>query len=79
MEMVTLYKRIRKKDHLHYITVESIINEVMESFRGKPNSAPMKQLIKYSLEEHMINRGLDRYFQLRLSTTPSGSLHVDIK
>jgi hypothetical protein len=67
MELVQRYNRLHKIERLHYITMESIINEVSDKFRGKPQTNDMKLRMKKLLEEHMIGRGLNRYFWLELS------------
>jgi hypothetical protein len=67
MELVQRYNRLHKIERLHYITMESIINEVSDKFRGKPNTLNMRMMMKTLLEEHMTGRGLNRFFQLELS------------
>jgi hypothetical protein len=67
MEMVRAYNRLHIIDRIHYITMESVINDVTERFRGQPKTSEMQLKMKVLLEEHMINRGLHKYFQLELS------------
>lgn len=77
MELVNAYNKAHKIDNIHYITMESIINDVSQMFRGKPNTIEMQLKIKHLLEEHMIGRGLNRYFQLELSIQKSNvNIHV---
>lgn len=67
MELVKKYNQIHLIERVHYITMESVINEVTAKYRGEANSPMSQQLMKYDLEEHMQGRGLNKYFQLELT------------
>lgn len=77
MELIAAYNKAHSIDRIHYFTMESIINEVMTKFRGKPMGPNSMMVMKSLLEEHIINRGLHRYFQLEISNK-NGKLHVQV-
>lgn len=66
MELVGAYNRANKIEHMHYITMESIINRVIETFRGATRDKDNRWKVAEILKEEMKNRGLDRYFQVEL-------------
>lgn len=67
MELVNVYNRLHIIDRVHYITMESIIHEIYEMFKGRQNTIEMQLKMKSLIEENMLGRGLNRYFQVELS------------
>lgn len=77
MELIAAYNKAHSIDRIHYFTMESIINEVMAQFKGKPMGPNAMMIMKSLLEEHMVNRGLHRYFQVEISYQ-KGKVHAHV-
>lgn len=77
MELIAAYNKAHSIDRIHYFTMESIINEVMNTFKGMPMSPNTIMLMKSLLEEHIVNRGLHRYFQVEISYQ-KGKVHAQV-
>lgn len=68
MELVTEYNRIHKfTNRLHHITMYSVLNRIMESYKNAINNEETREQIKDLLESEMRTRRLDKYFQVMLS------------
>lgn len=78
MELVAAYNKANKPSNMHLITMESVANDVLNRHMNTFLSGSKKSEISYELEQEMYNRGLNKHFQVRLSSDNYGSINCVI-
>jgi hypothetical protein len=78
MELIEYYNKLHKLDRLHYITMESVINKVLSSYKKTPKDPHNKYKMVSDLTEEMHSRGLNKYFQVELNIENGLKLNVKV-